>query len=46
MHFLPPTPGSELQKLMQNKEALMRPGGHENWPIKVIETAGKTLGNV
>ena len=25
--FVPPTPGAELQKLMQNKEASMRAGG-------------------
>ena len=24
----------------------MRPGGRENWPIKIIESAGKTLGSV
>ena len=44
--FVPPTPGAELQKLMQKKEQLMRPGGRENWGIKIIETAGKTLENV
>jgi hypothetical protein len=31
---------------MQKKEQLMRPGGRENWGIKIIETAGKTLENV
>ena len=41
--FVPPTPNSELRKLMQNKEEEMRPGGREGWPIKMIETAGKTL---
>ena len=44
--FVPPNPGAELQKLMQKKEQLMRPGGRENWGIKIIETAGKTLENV
>ena len=24
----------------------MRPGGRENWPIKIIETSGKTLESV
>ena len=44
--FVPPTPGAELQKLMQKKEEQMRPGGRENWSIKIIETAGNTLENV
>ena len=46
MHFLPPTLGSELQKNMQKIEKEMRPGGREMWPIKIIETAGKTLESV
>ena len=41
--FIPPTPGSELQKLMQAKEKELRAGGRENFPIKIIETAGKPL---
>ena len=41
--FVPPTPGSELKKLMQSKEEEMRAGGREAFPIKIIETAGKTL---
>ena len=44
--FVPPTPGSELQKNMQKIEKEMRPGGREMWPIKIIETAGKTLESV
>ena len=28
--FVPPTPGSELRKLLQNKEVEMRPGGRED----------------
>ena len=44
--FVPPTPGSELKKIMQAKEIEMRPGGRENWGIKIIETAGQTLENV
>ena len=44
--FVPPTPGSELRNKMQLVEKEMRPGGRENWPIKVIETAGKTLESV
>ena len=39
--FVPPTPGSELKKLMQSKEEEMRAGGRETYPIKIIETAGK-----
>ena len=31
---------------MQAKEIEMRPGGRENWGIKIIETAGQTLENV
>ena len=41
--FVPPTPGSELKKQMQAKEEEMRAGGREAYPIKIIETAGKTL---
>ena len=41
--FVPPTPGSELQKLMQAKEKELRAGGGENFPVKIIETAGKPL---
>ena len=41
--FVPPTPGSELKKQMQAKEEEMRAGGREAFPIKIIETAGKTL---
>ena len=41
--FVPPTPGSELKKRMQRKEEETRVGGREGWPIKIIETAGRTL---
>ena len=41
--FVPPTPGSELKKRMQKKEEETRVGGREGWPMKVIETAGRTL---
>ena len=41
--LVPPTPGSELKKQMQAKEEEMRAGGREAFPIKIIETAGKTL---
>ena len=41
--FVPPTPGSELKKQMQAKEEETRAGGREDYPIKIIETAGKTL---
>ena len=44
--FVPPTPGSELQKRMQKTELEMRPGGREKWPIRIIETAGKSLEKV
>ena len=40
--FVPPTPGSELKKLMQSKEEEMRAGGRETYPIKIIEIAGKS----
>ena len=41
--FVPPTPGSELKKRLQAKEEETRAGGREAYPIKIIETAGKTL---
>ena len=41
--FVPPTPGSVLKKEMQKREEELRAGGRESWPIKIIETAGKTL---
>ena len=41
--FIPPTPGSELKKRMQAKEEETRAGGREAFPIKIIETAGRTL---
>ena len=41
--FVPPTPNLEIQKLMQAKEKELRAGGRENFPIKIIETAGKPL---
>ena len=41
--FVPPTPGSELKKQMQAKEEELRAGGREGYPIKIIETAGRTL---
>ena len=44
--FVPPTPSSELQKLMQVMEKELRPGGRENFPKKIIETAGKPLERV
>ena len=44
--FVPPTPGSELQKRMQKVELEMRPGGREDWAIKIIETAGKPIERV
>ena len=44
--FVPPTPGSQLQSKLQAIEKEMRPGGRENWPIKIIETSGKTLESV
>ena len=31
--FVPPTPRSELKKLMQEKEEQLRAGGRESWPI-------------
>ena len=41
--FVPPTTGSELKKRMQDKEEELRAGGREKYPIKIIETAGRTL---
>ena len=41
--FVPPTPGSELKKRMQKREEELRAEGRLKWPIKIIETAGKTL---
>ena len=41
--FVPPTPNSELKKALQAKEREMRVGGREKFPIKIIETAGKSL---
>ena len=40
---VPPTPGSELKKRMQKREEELRAEGRLKWPIKIIETAGKTL---
>ena len=40
---VPPTPGSELKKLMQKKGEELQKGGRESFPIKIIETAGKTF---
>ena len=44
--FVPPTPNSELQKQMQMKEKELRPGGMEDFLIKIVETAGKPLERV
>ena len=44
--FVPPTPGGGLRKQLQAKEIEMRPGGWEDWSIKIIEMAGKTLERV
>ena len=41
--FVPPTPGSELKKRMRKREEELRAEGRLKWPIKIIETAGKTL---
>ena len=41
--FVPPTQGSELRRLLQKKEIQMRPGGREDWPIKIVETARKSI---
>ena len=32
-----------MKKRMQRKEQETRVGGREGWPIKIIETAGRTL---
>jgi hypothetical protein len=44
--FVPPTPDSELQKLMQAKKKELRAGGREKFPIKIIETVGKPLESI
>ena len=41
--FVSPTPNCELQKLMQQKKKERRVGGREDWPVKMIETAGRSL---
>ena len=41
--FVPSTPNSDLKKTLQSKGKEMRVGGRENFPIMIIETAGKTL---
>ena len=41
--FVPPTPSGELKKSMQLKEKELRAGGREDYPIKIIETAGRPL---
>ena len=41
--MFPQPSGSELKKIMQEKEENMRAGGRENWPVKIIELAGRTL---
>ena len=41
--FVPPTPGGELKKRMQLKEKELRAGGRKDYPIKIIETAGRPL---
>ena len=38
--FVPPTPDSELQKLMQAKEKELRAGGRENLPKKLLKQQG------
>ena len=43
VYFCASNPGSELKKQMQAKEEEMRAGGREAYPIKIIETAGRTL---
>ena len=40
--FVPPTPGSELKAILQSIEKIEI----ENWPIRIIETSGKTLESV
>ena len=44
--FIPPTTNSNLKKALQAKEKEMRVGGREKFPIKIIETAGKSLERV
>ena len=45
--FLYPQPqGQNFKKICKKVEKKMRPGGREKWPIKIIETAGKTLESV
>jgi hypothetical protein len=44
--FVPPTPRSELQKLMQAKETEMRPGGRENWAINSWPNSGEYFSKV
>ena len=41
--FCPPIPSSELRSFHQRKEEAMRAGGREDWPIKIVKTAWKTL---
>ena len=41
--YIPPTPNSELKKVLQAKEKEMRVGGREKFPIQIIETAVRTL---
>ena len=44
--FVPPTPGAELKRRMQAKEKELRPGGRDDWPIRIIEGAGNTVERV
>ena len=41
--FDPSTLGGELKRRMQLKEKGLRAGGREDYPIKIIETAGRPL---
>ena len=41
--FVPPTPGGELKKRLQAREEELRPGGREEWKIRIVETAGKSV---
>ena len=41
--FVPPIPRARPKKMMQRKEEELRAGGREGWPMRIIETAGKTL---
>ena len=43
MKNVPPTPNSELKKALQSKEKEMRACERENFPIRIIETSGKTM---